>query len=48
MSKKRIDPKDNSSNMKNPNKGTSGTNKQNSQVHGNRSNQIQQERGKKK
>lgn len=41
MSKKKISPKDNSSNMKNPNKGTAGVNKQNSQVHGNRSKQLQ-------
>lgn len=41
MSEKKISPKDNSSNMKNANKGTSGVNKQYSQVHGNRSKQLQ-------
>lgn len=39
---KKIKPIDNTSNQKNPNKGTSGTNRQNGQVHGNRSKQIQQ------
>ncbi|MFK7797428.1 MAG: hypothetical protein AB8E82_08235 [Aureispira sp.] len=41
MSKKKISPKDNSSNMKNANKGTSGVNKQYSQVQGNKSKQLQ-------
>jgi hypothetical protein len=39
MSKK-IAPQDNSSNMGNANKGTSGTNKQYDQVQGNRGKQI--------
>jgi len=38
MSKK-IDPKDNKANMKNPNKGTKGVNKQYSQVQGNKGKQ---------
>jgi hypothetical protein len=42
---KKITPNNNSSNQKNQNKGTAGTNKQNSQVHGNRSKQIQQQKG---
>jgi hypothetical protein len=37
-----IKPQNNTANMNNTNKGTAGTNKQNSQVHGNRSKQIQQ------
>ncbi|MFT4850807.1 MAG: hypothetical protein ACI83B_003367 [Sediminicola sp.] len=41
-----ITPKDNASNQKNQNKGTSGTNKQNSKAHGNRSKQIQQQKEK--
>ena len=41
MSKSKISPKDNSSNMKNPNKGTSGTNKQYDQAQGNRGKQMQ-------
>ncbi len=41
MSKKVIAPSDNSSNMPNSNKGTSGVNRQNSQVHGNRGKQMQ-------
>ena len=41
MSKKKITPADNQANQGNANKGTSGTNKQNSQVHGNRSKQVQ-------
>lgn len=45
MSKK-INPKDNESNMKNPNKGLPGQNKQHSQVHGNRSKQIQNNNNK--
>jgi|GEM_PF-1671645 len=49
MSKK-ISPKDNKSNQANPNKGTPGTNKQNSQVHGNRGKQLNpnQQKGTKK
>lgn len=39
-------PQQNATNPKNLNKGTLGTNKQNSQVHGNRSKQIQQHKGK--
>ena len=39
---KKIKPIDNNSNQKNPNKGTSGTNRQYDQVHGNRSKQKQQ------
>ena len=38
---KKIQPSDNSSNQKNSNKGTSGTNRQYDQVHGNRSKQKQ-------
>lgn len=41
-----IKPQDNAANMKNANKGTAGNNKQNSQVHGNRSKQIQQSKNK--
>lgn len=41
MSKK-INPKDNQSNQKNPNKPNPGTNRQYDQVHGNRSKQKQQ------
>ena len=41
-----ITPQDNASNQKNPNKGTNGTNKQNGAMHGNRSKQIQQQKGK--
>lgn len=37
---KKIAPKDNSSNMKNANKGTSGTNRQYDQNQGNRGNQL--------
>lgn len=37
---KKIAPKDNSSNMENGNKGTSGTNKQYDQVLGNRGTQM--------
>ena len=40
MGRSKINPKDNSSNMSNANKGTSGTNKQYSQVHGNRGKQM--------
>lgn len=36
----KIAPKDNSANMPNPNKGTSGTNKQYDQVQGNRGKQM--------
>ncbi len=48
---KKITPQQNQSNMQNANKGTSGTNKQNAQVHGNRSKQLtgkQKPTGKKK
>ncbi|QNM93862.1 hypothetical protein H9M94_01130 [Mycoplasma sp. Pen4] len=38
--KNKISPKNNSSNMKNSNKGTNGSNRQNSQVHGNRGSQL--------
>ena len=41
-----INVQDNTTNMNNSNKGTAGTNKQNSQVHGNRSKQIQQSKNK--
>ncbi len=41
MSKK-IKPSDNTANQKNSNKGTSGTNRQYDQKHGNRSKQKQQ------
>ncbi len=37
---KKVTPENNSSNMKNANKGTSGTNHQYSQVHGNRGKQL--------
>ncbi len=50
MSKK-IKPSDNKSNQANPNKGSNGTNKQYSQVHGNRGKQMnpnQQKGGKKR
>lgn len=46
--KKKIKPTDNSINMKNANKGTNGVNKQYSQVHGNRSKQLEQNSRKKK
>jgi len=39
---RKIDPKDNSANMRNGNKGTTGTNKQYDQVHGNRGKQLVQ------
>lgn len=39
---KKIKPIDNTANQKNANKGTSGTNKQYDQKHGNRSKQIKQ------
>ena len=41
MSKK-IKPEDNAANQPNANKGTSGTNKQHDQVHGNRSKQLEE------
>lgn len=44
MSKK-IKPEDNSANQKNPNKGTSGTNHQYDQMHGNRSKQKHKKQG---
>lgn len=37
---KSISPRNNSSNMKNANKGSSGVNKQYAQVHGNRGTQM--------
>tara|TARA_R110001583_G_scaffold15582_1_gene64048 strand:- start:552 stop:707 length:156 start_codon:yes stop_codon:yes gene_type:complete len=40
--KKHIKPSDNTANQKNPNKGTSGTNRQYDQKNGNRSKQKQQ------
>ena len=40
MSKDKISPKDNSANQQNPNKGTSGANKQFDQNQGNRSTQL--------
>ncbi len=40
MSKDKIKPEDNQANQQNPNKGTDGTNRQYSQVHGNRSKQL--------
>jgi len=40
MAKQAMKPKDNASNMQNPNKGTSGTNTQYSQVQGNRGAQM--------
>lgn len=46
MEKQKITPKNNSSNLKNPNKGTSGTNKQYSQTHGNRGAQLNPNRKK--
>ncbi len=46
--KKKIKPVDNEANMPNPNKGTKGTNRQYSQVHGNRGKQMQPERKQKK
>ena len=41
MAKQKIAPKDNQSNMQNANKGTNGVNRQYSQVHGNRSKQLE-------
>ena len=38
---KKIKPENNSSNIANANKGTKGTNKQNGQMNGNRSKQLQ-------
>lgn len=46
--KKKINPKDNESNMQNPNKGTSGTNKQYDQNQGNRRKQLDKSQSKKK
>lgn len=37
---KKVTPANNKANQANPNKGTSGTNKQNAQVHGNRGKQL--------
>ncbi|MBO5729815.1 MAG: hypothetical protein J6R67_01300 [Treponema sp.] len=42
VAKKAIKPVDNHANQKNANKGTKGQNRQHSQVHGNRSKQLQQ------
>jgi hypothetical protein len=44
---KKINPKDNSANIKNPNKGTKGTNKQYDKNQGNRGKQLNKG-GKKK
>lgn len=40
MAKPKMTPKNNAANMKNPNKGTNGVNRQYSQVHGNRGKQM--------
>ncbi len=40
MSKDKIKPKDNESNMQNPNKGTDGTNKQYDKAQGDRGKQL--------
>lgn len=40
MAKQGISPKNNAANMQNANKGTSGVNRQNSQVNGNRGAQM--------
>lgn len=40
MAKQKVTPKNNSANMQNPNKGTSGVNRQYSQVQGNRGAQM--------
>jgi len=48
MAKKKISTRDNSSNMKNANKGTDGVNKAYSQVHGNKSKQLQNSKKNKK
>lgn len=45
---KKITPQENKSNTKNPNKGTSGTNKQYDQNQGNRGKQLNPNKGKKK
>ena len=45
MSNKNIDPRDNSANQGNPNKGTTGVNKQYAQVHGNRGRQMNPNQG---
>lgn len=42
VAEKHIKPADNQANQKNANKGTSGQNRQHSQVHGNRSKQLQE------
>jgi hypothetical protein len=47
MSKK-ITPQQNQANQANSNKGTSGVNKQNAQVHGNRGKQMNPNQGGKK
>jgi len=38
----KMKPQDNTTNQQNANKGTKGTNRQHSQVHGNRSKQLEQ------
>lgn len=48
MAKKKIDPKDNSKNQKNDNKGTTGTNEQFKAVQKNREKQRQEQIQKKK
>lgn len=48
MSKKKIDPRDNQGNQQNPNKGTSGTNKQYDQAQGNKGKQLNPNQDQKK
>lgn len=43
----KIKPQDNATNQPNANKGTKGTNRQYSQVHGNRSKQLEQTKANK-
>ena len=45
---KKVTPKNNTTNQQNEKKGTSGQNKQNSQVHGNRGKQLNQRQKTKK
>ncbi|MFW6298444.1 MAG: hypothetical protein ACOC14_02070 [Bacillota bacterium] len=47
MAKPKMTPGNNAANMKNPNKGTSGVNRQYSQVHGNRGKQMRHNTKKK-
>ena len=47
MSKGKIKPQDNSANQQNPNKGTSGTNRQYDQSQGNRGKQLNPNQRKK-